>query len=111
MGYLVCDMNLITIPPKRIQNHISSQALVQILNETLNHTRPLLVRARQITKQMELRTNLERRAVDRLCRCTLAVAEVGSGGEGSGAGENEGEMRGKGEKEGCREFKAHNDGL
>ena len=54
---------------------------------------------------MGLRTNLGRRAVDRLCRCTLAVAEVGSSGEGSGAGENEEEMRGKGEKEGCREFK------
>ena len=97
-------MNLITIPPKRIQNHI--KALVHILNETLNHTRPLLDRARQIAKQMGLRTNLGRRAVDRLCRCTLAVAEVGSSGEGSGAGENEGEMRGKGEKEGYRDYKA-----
>ena len=99
-------MNLITIPPKRIQNHISPQALVQILNETLNHTLPLLVRARQIAKQMGQRTNLGRKVVDRLCRCTLAVAEVGSGREGSGAGENEREMRGKGEKEGCQEFKA-----
>ena len=99
-------MNLITIPPKRIQNHISPQVLIQILNETINHTRPLLDRARQIAKHMKLRTNLGRRAVDRLCRCTLAVAEVGFGGEGSGAGENEGEMRGKGEKEGCRDYKA-----
>ena len=99
-------MNLITIPSKRIQNHISPQALVHILNETLNHTRPLLDRARQIAKHMKLRTNLERRAVDRLCRCTLAVVEVGSGGEGSEAGENEGEMWGKGEKEGCRDYKA-----
>ena len=99
-------MNLITIPPKRIQNHISPQALVQILNETLNNTRLLLDRARQIAKHMKLGTNLRRRAVDWLCRCTLAVAEVGFGGEGSRAGENEGEMRGKGEKEGCRDYKA-----
>ena len=54
---------------------------------------------------MKLRTNLGRRAVDRLYRCTL-VAEVGSGGEGSGEGENEGEMQGKEENEGCRDYKA-----
>ena len=59
-----------------------------------------------MAKHMKLRTNLGRIAVDRLCRCTLAVAEVGSGGEGSGAGENEREMRGKGDKEGYRDYKA-----
>ena len=30
---------------------------------------------------------------------------MGAGGEGSGAGEKEEEMGGKGEKEGCRVFK------
>ena len=90
MAYLVCcpPVNLNSIPPKRIQNHISPQALVLILNQTLKHARPLLDRARQIAKTMELRTNLGRRAVDRTYKCTLAIAEVPSGGAGSGARRN-----------------------